>query len=357
MLRAARIPQLDGLRGVAILLVLCGHVVLTIPALTTGRFAHAGRLLSAFGLVGVNVFFVLSGYLITWLLVRELGRAGRIDLRAFYLRRMRRIFPAYYVFLVFVAVLAVLGPLRAVTPRDLLVNATYLTDYIVTAGWTRHSWSLAVEEQFYLLWPGLLAFVGVRRGLWIALGAIVLEPVVRIGTYFAFPSQRILETYQFHTRLDALAFGCALALALDLWPAFTESLPRRSLTWAAIATFAIYPFAEVRFRAAFTFTAGFSLICAATAILMLTALALPHGFLSRALGVAPLRWVGRISYSLYLWQQLFLIPADHSLLGRFPLNVVAAFAAACASYYLIERRFFKPVPVEAPAVSVRRATG
>ena len=153
-----RIPSLDGLRAISILFVLFSHAVGTHHFLAEGQ---VGPLLGL-GELGVRVFFVISGYLITTLLLEETARYGRIDLGRFYLRRTMRIFPAFYAFVLALIVLEAVG-LIALNPGDKLHALTYTSNYDPDRSWyVGHTWSLAVEEHFYLLFP-LLALVLLRR--------------------------------------------------------------------------------------------------------------------------------------------------------------------------------------------------
>lgn len=148
----ARIPSLDGLRAISIVMVLVAHAsgtrLFPVPA-------SAGNLLGL-GEFGVHVFFVISGFLITGLLLDELARTNRVDLRRFYLRRALRIFPPYYTYLAVVFLLALAGALQ-LAPRDMAHGLTYTSNYYPARSWfLGHTWSLSVEEQFYLLWPAVL---------------------------------------------------------------------------------------------------------------------------------------------------------------------------------------------------------
>src|SRR5579872_915461 len=140
-----RIPSLDGLRAISIALVFLGHIVATRGApQALNPFIHVGNL-------GVKVFFVISGFLITTLLLKEYSRTGRVSLRGFYTRRTLRIFPAFYTYVGIIIILHLLG-FVALRENDLIHAITYTMNYQVTREWElNHLWSLAVEEQFYLL--------------------------------------------------------------------------------------------------------------------------------------------------------------------------------------------------------------
>jgi peptidoglycan/LPS O-acetylase OafA/YrhL len=203
------VPGLDGLRGLSIACVLVYH------AFGSPGFQPPARLWIWFrylGELGVRVFFVLSGWLITGLLLREIERDGTIALRRFYGRRAMRLFPAFYAMLGVVALLEATGLLQ-LHPGDLLHAATYTLNYqLRPSWWLVHCWSLAVEEQFYLLWPALLLLLGVRRAVGGAALFVVVSPVVRAIAWKLFPSQReIIGSTGFGTTGDNIAAGCVLA--------------------------------------------------------------------------------------------------------------------------------------------------
>ena len=170
-----RIRSLDGLRALSIALVILGHLGGTrgFPLASAGSFA---------GMLGVRVFFVISGYLITRLLLDEHERSGSIRLSGFYFKRIFRIFVPYYGFLAIIVCAARVGCVQ-LAPGDLGYALVYAGDHHLHAEWTHgrwtlgHTWSLAVEEQFYLLWPVLLVMLGARRALFVAAATLVLAPM------------------------------------------------------------------------------------------------------------------------------------------------------------------------------------
>ncbi len=207
----ARIPSLDGLRAVSIAFVLIAHLVFTakfpfLSGIPDGWFENLGAL-------GVRVFFVISGFLITNLLLSELEAKQTIHLPRFYFRRTLRIFVPYYFFLLVMIILQALGWIR-LTSNDFLHAATYTMNYYPEPSWqVGHAWSLSVEEQFYLLWPALLLLVGKRRGLWIAAAFFfAIAPAIRLGYFHFWPSLIPYQIgYRFETAADAIAIGCLLA--------------------------------------------------------------------------------------------------------------------------------------------------
>ena len=338
-----RIPCLDGLRALAIGMVILSHVRYTVAW-------RAPRILDilwdVMGETGVQVFFGLSGYLITHLLLKEHRRTGTISLRNFYMRRSIRIFPAFYFYLAVILALVSFGILT-IPSKLMLAAAAYLKNYFHSSpgdhSWfSGHSWSRAVEEQFYLFGPFLFVVLGLRRAKYAALALILAMPLVRIGTWFLLPESKNFVGGTIHTCADRLMFGCLLAL-LDGHPAF-EALMKRLSSWvfpgiAVIFLVFMGPLLTDCFHNTYRLTAGMSLDCGMIAFIIAWLLRHGESRFALLLNTRPLVHVGVLSYSLYLWQQLFLTGQNHTLTGWFPLNLLFAYGLACFSYYLIEKRF------------------
>jgi peptidoglycan/LPS O-acetylase OafA/YrhL len=328
-----RIPSLDGLRALSIGLVLVGHLE------GTARFplgADEVALLPSAQL-GVRIFFVISGYLITTLLLRELGRAGRIDLKRFYQRRAWRIFPALYLFVACLALAERLGWVQ-LRPHDLAHAVSYTVNYHQERAWQiGHLWSLSVEEQFYLLWPALLSLAGARRGLCLAGAYVLLAPAVRVGCWFLLPGSRAGIGETFETAADALAAGCLLA-GVAPW-LVKNALYRRfqGSRLFLLVPLAVYAADRVSGYVSFSYTVGETIMNAGIAVGIHWCLTFPRSPLGRLLNSRPLTWVGAMSYSLYLWQQPFLDRQHTFRFTAFPVNLAAAALLAIASYYLVER--------------------
>ena len=200
-----RIPSLDGLRALSICCVLFAHLCGTRGFLPVASTRFTGDL----GNLGVRIFFVISGFLITGLLLKE-HRGGGISLKRFYLRRTLRIFPAAFLF---IGVAACLFPLRS---GDLAHALTYTSNYHPVHAWTMgHLWSLSVEEQFYLLWPAVVLLLAPVGAKWAALAAVVAAPLLRTVAYFHLGMSNEAVGEQFQFAMDAIAAGCLLALLRD----------------------------------------------------------------------------------------------------------------------------------------------
>ncbi len=336
---APRIPSLDGIRALAIAMVVAGHLVQT-----NGSPFPDGPLrdrIISLAPLGVRVFFVLSGFLITRLLLTELTSHARIDLARFYLRRTLRIGLPYYALIAGAGAMAVAGWLT-LRSADVVHALTFTVNYQPTRSWALgHAWSLAVEEQFYLLWPAALQMLGRQRGLSLAGILLVVGPLLRVG-YFYFAPALIEEEvgYRLETVVDALAVGALLAgghQALTAAPAWQRALASR---WFALVPLVVLLVASTDQRWLVNLAAGITVQNAGIGACLAWALAWPAGVVGRVLNHPALVRIGLMSYSIYLWQQLFLNPMSNAWVARFPVNLVCAAAAAFASYHLVERPAF-----------------
>jgi peptidoglycan/LPS O-acetylase OafA/YrhL len=322
-------PALDGLRGIAVLMVMIFHF-------------HPG--FGSGGFLGVDVFFVLSGFLITSLLLDEWHRTQGISLRRFYVRRALRLLPALLL------MLAVTVPFVGIIWGAVTIG--YVANWFLAFGWLpisplSHVWSLSVEEQFYLIWPltlGTLLRVGLpRRGV---LGVTTLLAVGSALLKVALWSNTGSWLRLYHgsdTRADALLIGCALAMAVT-WR-FVPS--HRSFGWgvqaAAIAAAGLLVWlgCTANIGDAFLYRdGGLTLVALAAGALVLQAVSFPIPVLRAALEWPLLVGVGRISYGLYLWHypiSWIPVPGDVNPIVVLVARFVASFAVAGACFYWIER--------------------
>ncbi|HET7531389.1 MAG TPA: acyltransferase [Mycobacteriales bacterium] len=338
-LERGRLPQLDGLRAIAVGMVIVAHLgfLMTMPLSVRRNLSPV--LLND----GVELFFILSGFLITSILLRErVGGRGGV-LRRFYARRALRIMPAFYVFLAVVGLLALAG--RAdVTGGQLLVSGLYLKDYSHdVVPWIGHTWSLAVEEQFYLLWPLLLVRVHPRRALTAALVLVAASPFIRMLSYDPADVQHGIAA---HVRMDALLVGCALATFPVAFPGAYRRVRDAALRWRVdlagavayllVLPYVMSPYVSLPVSAEVRFAVGLSLQAVAGCLLLFGLVERPMGGFARVLATRPMRHLGVVSYSLYLWQEPFVIAeTDLPMWAR----VSGLLLAAEVSYWLVERPF------------------
>ena len=387
--RVGYMPALDGLRALAVLGVMAYHGgVSFLPA----------------GFFGVDAFFVLSGFLITTLLVTEWGGAGHIALRAFWARRARRLLPALLVMLVFVALYArfVAAPgtypgLRFDGIAALFYSANWRfiasgTSYFVQNGPVSpllHTWSLAIEEQFYILWPLVVLVImrARRRSSPRALATLMAVSIagavasaIEMGIVFDPAGDPTRAYFGTDTHAQCLLVGAALAAGVALWrrggvrPLSTRA--RRGLEVGGLAGVAAsaWAWSQLHYGQTFVFRGGFLVVSLSVAAVILSAVLHPGGVVARGLSWSPLRFIGRISYGMYLWH----FPLDIALTGGrtgvqgtalFALRTAVTVAVSALSFYALERpvrtgnllnavraRVVMPVAVIATAVVVVAAT-
>jgi peptidoglycan/LPS O-acetylase OafA/YrhL len=318
MILSGRIPCLDGLRAFAILCVIASHSVSHLPgAWSIGHF-------------GVTAFFVISGFLITTLLIRARERTGTISISQVYLRRVPRIVPAYLSFLAVIALLAAFGRYR-IDARSWIAALTYTSCFttLSTARVLAHTWSLFVEENFYILWPLLFQRSRTTQAVvWLVVFA-ALAPFVRWVGLLA-GREWLDPNYSSPSQIGSIAIGCLLALFL------TRDRPASPLAWAtgafaAIAASLMLRDQMLRTAAADTLRAvAFAMII--TAVLHLT----PSNPIYRLLNSKLLMQIGVLSYGLYLWQQPL---TDWRVPPLVSVPLLADVAAL--SYYVIERPFLR----------------
>ncbi len=361
--RLAYLPALDGVRAFAVLAVMMFH---------GGFWFFTG------GFMGVDVFFVLSGFLITSLLVGEWRQSLTIRLGAFWGRRARRLLPALLLMLLFVAFFASVivpkgtyGALRLDTLATLLyvsnwhfilVGSNYFNE-TSAASPLIHTWSLAVEEQFYLIWPlvvlGLLRLT--RR----------LEPLFLLSCAAAVASAVWMYVLSRHavsinrvylgtdTRSQCLFIGCALAVGLvllsqrghsagrlaqnELWrPASARGRLLCAVAGILGASVAIIMWSVTNSTTTFPYSGGFFLVGIATAGVIVSAVGAPRSLVPRFLSLTPVRYVGQISYGLYIWHWPLFLWVDSARTGLsgtplFLVRLAVTFAVSVASFHLVER--------------------
>ena len=327
-------PALDGLRAVAVMAVIIGH--------------HSYPVSWVPADLGVSAFFVLSGFLITRLLMREEASTGTISLRMFYARRTLRIFPAYYAFLLLSFVLDSIQGSR--WSAWLGISAlTYTVNYFNAfnrhpSNSISHAWSLGVEEQFYLLWP--LGFILLaRRGRRALITGVSIVALLAVAwrSHLMLKGADVAYLYNaFDTRFDNLAVGCLLALAADstLVADGAERLARRA--WYPLVTLGLLLGSRWLTPEAYHYSAGFTINAVLVAVLIAQLLQLYVHPLWSWLEHPVTRYLGAISYPMYLYHQWGDSVGRHTVSGKpavFAVGLAATIALATGSYFVIERPF------------------
>jgi len=301
------------------------------------------------GQFGVNVFFVISGFLITSLLLREEDKTGTISLKKFYARRTLRIFPAYY-FLLFIYFLLTLFHYVTISASSWLTAITYTKYFNWQQDWiTAHAWSLSIEEHFYLFWP-LIFLTGKRIRVFFLVFIIIAIPLFKVYIYKTHHPINWANDLTIFMRLDAIATGCICALYRE------KILKVFSLNWkivfyTSVAVLLILPkltylnlpyipylhlnLILIPFRTSYGTVANIAI-----ASIMLFSVFGPAGPWFKFLNSKIMNQIGIWSYSIYIWQQFF-INKTGLWINKLPLNILLLFICALFSYYIIEKPFLK----------------
>jgi peptidoglycan/LPS O-acetylase OafA/YrhL len=312
----AKIPELDGLRALAVLPVIAFH------------FSYL-KLVDG-GYLGVDLFFVLSGFLITSLLLSEEARTGTVSLRDFYARRALRILPPLAA-----CVLLALATVPSTTPQGAAAAFFFAANMVDSRilGGLLHTWSIAVEEHFYLAWPLLFLALGLRRARFLG-WVVLLVLAIRIAAL----SMKMDVYTPTYTRADSLAIGCYAALLLARKPPPMPAWAAPAALAGIVACFLFVPWMNFAMLS-FGFTL-FAMLCAVAIV----ALLVTRGWVNRVLAAEPLQYVGRRSYGLYLYHmpvflalERFRVDGDPASMALVTvLRVAATFAVAEISYRSIE---------------------
>lgn len=338
-----KIPSLDGLRAVSVLLVILHH--------TGMPYAPHGR--------GVLTFFVLSGFLITWLMLGESERRGEISIRNFYVRRVLRIFPAFYVYMAIVIAMQVLArrmpPLPVVF--DYLSSIAYVANYRLALThrhnvFITHTWALSIEEQFYLIWPWVLVAFhrDVRKLAYGLLAAIAFVDIYRVVLLEQFHVGNAWLNQTFDSRVDHLLVGCLLAVLLKqgiltrFWQVLTSSV------WVSIVPLALTVASiALAFRHELLYKIGIGFVVdpLLTAILLVQVIAFGDSWLWGWLNWRPISYLGQISYGMFLYHMLSyklvmeVFGSDPPLWIRIPAVTAVAALFGAASFHLVEKKFLR----------------
>lgn len=361
--RLRHVPALDGLRGLALLGVLLFHA----------NGALAG------GYLGVDLFFVLSGFLITSLLLAEQRDTGRIALGPFWIRRARRLFPAL---LSLMPVVAIYGRYFARKEELLTIRAQALAALAYVANWQsifrhqsywqlfaapsplEHTWSLSIEEQFYVVWPLLVSLVLQRRGDRALLGVcLALAALSMAAMLFLFDPGNTTRAYLgTDTRMTGILLGAALATVISPNDHFSLRTARALDAAGLLAALGLgVAWATLRGTNPFLYHGGFWLTELGALVLIACAIAGKSSLIARALSIRPLTWLGTISYGVYLWHwpvNVFLSTERCHLHGfaLHALRFALTFAIALISYRFLEQPIRKHgVPFNRPLYIVPAA--
>ena len=335
ILERKNLPGLDGVRMIAVMSVVLAHSGI-------GSFFSARH--------GVAGFFVLSGFLITWLLLKEHEKSGRVSLRNFYMRRSLRIFPAYYAFL-FVSIGWDLFRGNDDIKDVILPGLFYLINYHNaleghSGSSLAHLWSLAVEEQFYLLWP-LIFIVLMKKSKEFVVGFLVLSSlIVMAWRSYSFSVLDFGTSYAynaFDTRFDNLAIGCAMAFFVqkEAFQKVTNQLSRYA--WMPLITLGLLYGSRLVQSENYAYGPAFTIDALLLGVLLLQLVRLSQGFFWGWLNLSAVVYIGVISYPIYLWHVWGIQAGNKLAFLPDELQVVAGVLISgllgALSYHLLEKRF------------------
>ena len=345
-------------------------------------FYHAGQSWAIGGFLGVDTFFVLSGFLITTLLVTEWTKRGSIDLLAFWIRRARRLLPALFLVMVGIVVYAgvfadpgQLGRIRGdsfsalgyVANWRFVFSGQSYFDQFSQPSPLRHMWSLAIEEQFYLVWPLIVGFLlWWRRSLRVLLAAcvVLIAASATLMAVLYVPGRDPSRVYYgTDTRAQSLLIGAVVGIVLFQHGPIRSMSARVAIRIAAVvgSAYTLWLFSRMSERTDALYQGGFLLAALAVSAVIISVVQPDRGVLGRALSVSPLRWVGRISYGLYLWHWPVYLTLTHTRTGLdgaglLAVRIAVSVAFATASFYAVERpirqgTFHMPKPKFAAALA------
>lgn len=335
-----RVPCLDGFRALSIFVVVLYHCNLMAQNRWT-KILPDGHL-------GVTFFFVISGFLITLLMLRETNRTGTLSLRDFYRRRTLRIVPALGAYLTVLFVCQQLGFL-SYQPHIWLGAITYTLCFMDRsgAGFLSHLWSLSVEEHFYLIWPLLFHLAKPAKAFRILLGYLLLLPLLRYALW-AYGNRGLDIEFCSPTQMGSIATGCVVAFSVNqtgIKPLTKEAAAkmRRLLPLSTVGSAALLAASVVAARISGLYNILFSdpVNAACLAVFMVSVLYTEKSFLFRIMNTKPVIWLGILSYSIYLWQQPFTNGVVGRSLSHWPLALTLIVGLASASYLFVETPFLR----------------
>jgi peptidoglycan/LPS O-acetylase OafA/YrhL len=337
------IPTLDGWRAFAICVVMLQHGADQITDFFGDWIEPLTDVFKQNGRFGVYTFFAISGYLICSRLLNEETRRGSIDLKSFYIRRVFRIVPPYFTYLAVIGILTVMGILSV--PLGKWLSAfLFIHNYWLGGSWYMgHLWSLAIEEHFYIIWPILLFWLGrsrsLRAGFAIIIGVSIWRFIDLAFGVTAGSSIRFDDRTDVH--FDGLMWGCVFAI-LCLDAGNRQRIAALTAGWRYWVIAVVLVITQV-VNAENPLIQSVQLAARPmfVATLVVGTVVCPWRRYGRLLELRWLRWLGRISYSLYLWQQLFLVwdgfdVPELSKVQVFPISFACALACAVLSYKFIE---------------------
>ncbi len=337
-------PSLDGWRAVAILIVLLDHLRYNqLPGTIYSKISHS----LIYGHLGVRIFFVLSGFLITILIIKEFQKSGTINSKRFYIKRILRIFPALYLYLIVLAIVNYFFKLN-IDVNSFLVAAFYVSNFqfFDVNTFTGHTWSLSVEEQYYLIWP--LVFLYLQKRIWVLLCFVFIVITCLRMFWYYYPNYQQLSLKPFLSHVDSIFMGALFAfLSFKNFFSANQTIWKNKLLVILFGLLlpCIYFCISQGYLGFVLLPFGSIILNLIIGFLILRTLIHSNGILYKILNAKVMVKIGIISYSIYIWQQLFIVPYNIGyplyFWQVFPLNIILSFTVAYLSHHYYESYFIK----------------
>jgi peptidoglycan/LPS O-acetylase OafA/YrhL len=333
-------PSLNGLRGISILMVIIHHFILLYPAIS-GHVPFLRRIVFI-GPLGVNIFFVISGFLITTLCLKEKIKTGDLSLQQFYTRRALRILPVAFLYIIVIALLNYIFKL-GVTIQNFIAATFFMANlsYFRTFGFSwdlAHYWSLSVEEQFYIFMPFMIK-KNIKAFITISVAIALITPLIYLAQiqYSVLNASFLMMATRYFMKFQGIAVGCIFSVLL--FKGYIN-FGRYSFGVTIISLVIIFC---VPYQADLNTYSCFSnlLISVFTGFIVINNLHHQPNFIFRFLNWKALTFIGLLSYSIYIWQQLFLSNDSRFPPSLFPLNLLLLMVIPCLSYFYYEKFFLR----------------
>ena len=338
-MKVQQLPSLNGWRAVSIFMVLGCHTAMM--SAVSPKISHLlGSLFD--GNLGVRFFFTISGFLITWLMLKEETKFDRVCLKNFYIRRTLRIWPVYLIFLIVLGTLQASGIViqHGSAWRGLLTftrnfydkTTGNIEDYV-----SSHCWSLSIEEQFYLFWPLIFYFLTTKQRIWFLISTILFsigfKTIYVLGFYDRHHSHFLFQDYSTFNYLDCLSWGCLGAFGITLRKTTLEALFKKypSIFFSISFSMVLIPY---------LFGLGQGIQALGFIILLLHSVVSPAWLFYRILNLKWMNRIGILSYSIYIWHQLIWWLWPKSLEEVWVLWIPLTLGIAWISYEFLEKPFF-----------------
>jgi len=330
-----RLPSLDGFRAVSILLVIFCHARLL------DWFPSALAPIAQQCNVGVTVFFVISGFLITTLLLKEQQKEQTIKLKVFFIRRAFRILPVFVAYIVFIGVYNYFFDL-SVLKSTFFHAITFTANFDPNGSWfLGHFWTLAIEEQFYLFWPFVIFFLRPKNLKFASFLLIAYSCIVRVIVY-KFKLDPVTFLHPFFAVSDSIFVGALTAIIWQEYPRISKSvfLNNYYLQLVSLSLIVLFLYARARGKLAWVaLPFGNTIISVSIMYLILSYIEVKDTLIYKLLNNKYIIHVGVLSYSIYIWQQFFFGKDDIPLLNIFVIKLLAIYLISFASYYFLEQPF------------------